>query len=127
MGRLVGKVMCTVGAGRSRVFPSRSPSIQSHGNDGIFIFLVFGAKRAVVAAVPFVKERDAVALYRILAKLFALLNVRHLSRRVVDVFLSGVRVAVDLGPDLHPWAWSLGNVCKRRVKRNSAYVAVGPY
>ena len=93
MGGLVGKVACTVGAGPSRVFPGRSLTIQSHGNGRKRIVLVFGAKRAVVAAMPTFKERDAVALYRILAIFSAVLNVRHISRRGLDVFLSGARVA----------------------------------
>ena len=135
MGRLGGQVVCTVAAGRRRrLFPSRSRSrsrssnVQSHGNDGIGIFHVFGTKRAEVAAMPVIKERDTVALYRILAQLFASLNARHIvPARFLDVYLSGVRVAFELGPDIHPPVWSFGNRCKRRVKRNSAYVAVGSY
>ena len=122
MGRLVGQVVCTVGAGRRRrLFPSRSRSsnMQSHGNDRIGIFNVFGTKRAEVAAMPFVKVRDAVAFYKILAQLFASLNARHIvPARFHDVYLSGVRVAFYLEPDIHPFVWSLGNSCKRQVKRN---------
>ena len=49
--------------------------IPSHGN-GSVVALVIRARRAVVAAPPGIEVRDALALCRILARLFALFNAR---------------------------------------------------
>ena len=62
------------------------------------------ARRAVVTTPPAGNIGDALTLYRILARLFALLNAWHFPRRALDVFLSGARVALDLGADFHPYA-----------------------
>ena len=85
--------------------------IPSHGNS-LVIALVVGARRAVVAAPPGIEVRDALAFYRILARLFALLNARQFARRVLDVLLSGARIALDLGADLQPYAEVLRSACK---------------
>ena len=77
--------------------------IQSHGN-GLDICLVIFARRAVVATPPGGNIRNALAFCQILARPFTLPNVRQLPRRVFDVFLSGTRVALDLGANLHPYA-----------------------
>ena len=91
--------------------------IKSHGN-GLVIALVLGAQRAEVAAPPGIEVCNALALCRIVARLFTLLNIRQFSRRVLDIFLSGARVAFDIGADLYPCASVLMNVCKRRIKQN---------
>ena len=88
--------------------PKQTRYIPSHG-DGFGICPVFGAPRAKVAAPSGVEERDAVALCRISAQAFAILNVLCLSRRVLEVFLSFAPVAFDLRPDLLPYAWILGS------------------
>ena len=66
--------------------------VPSHGN-GFGICLVVGAWRAEVTAPPGIEVCDALALYRSITRLCALFNVRELSRRVLEVFLSGSRVA----------------------------------
>ena len=66
--------------------------VPSHGN-GFRTCRVLGAPRAEVTAPPGIEERDAQTLYRSITRLCALFNVRELSRRVLEVFLSGSRVA----------------------------------
>ena len=76
---------------------------------------MLGARCAEVTAPPGLEVldvRDAPALIRILARPFALPNVRQCPRRVLEVFLSGTRVALDLGADLHPYGSVLRSVCK---------------
>ena len=77
--------------------------IPSHGN-GLIVALMVGARRAVVTAPSGAEVRDALALCRVLARLFALFNVRQFARRCFNVCLSGTSVALDLGADLHPYA-----------------------
>ena len=81
--------------------------IPSHGN-GSAKGLEFGAPRAEVAAPSGVEERDAQALYRSFTRFCALFNVRDISRRVLEVSFSGVRVTCDVGADLLPYAWFPG-------------------
>ena len=97
---------------------NRKPTrrIQSHGNGLVNAFVV-RTRRAVVAAPPGIEVRDALALCRVLARLFALFNVRQFARRCFNVFLSGTSVALDLGADLHPYALVLRNACNRREIR----------
>ena len=78
-------------------------SIESHGN-GFVVALVVCARRAEVAAPPGLEVCDAQALYRILARVFAFLNIRQFPRGVLDEFLSVVPIAFDIGADLHPCA-----------------------
>ena len=86
--------------------------VPSHGN-GLGICLVVGAWRAEETAPPGIEVCDALALYQSITQLFALLNVPEISPRVLEVFLSGARVALNLGADLLPYAWFLGYRCRR--------------
>ena len=59
---------------RNPIVTPQTRRIKSHGN-GLGICLVVRARRAEVAAPPGIEIRDALTLYRILAQLFALLDI----------------------------------------------------
>ena len=94
--------------------------IPSHGN-GLVIALVVSARRAVVAAPPGIKVRDALTLCRILARIFALFNAWQFPRRLLDVFFSGAGITFDLGADLHKYASAVRNICKN-AKQQAAII-----
>ena len=79
--------------------------------------LVVGARRAKVATPPGIEIRDALALKRIITRLFALLNARQFARRFRYVFLTSACVTFDLGADLRPYA-SVFSSCKSQAIRN---------
>jgi len=76
----------------------------SHQSQGDSLALEHGciAWRAVEAAPAAPEVRDTLALGVSLARLFAILEVLELSRRVLHVVLSFVRVADDIGAEVDP-------------------------
>ena len=80
--------------------------VPSHGNS-FGICLVVGAWRAEVTTPPGIEVCNALALYRSITRLCAFFNVPEISRRVLDVFLSGARVALNLRANRQPYAWFL--------------------
>ena len=67
--------------------------------------LDFAALRAVVAAPSAAIEGDAPARRGILARLFALVDIRDFSRGLLQVHLTSFRVAFDIEPKHHPRAF----------------------
>ena len=77
---------------------------QSQSSNSAALGLGFFARRAVVAAPPALEEGDALAPWRILTRRLAFLEVGNFVRRLLHVYLTGVRVACGLGTDLLPRA-----------------------